>query len=177
MLRLLGHVGPTAYLRKIDIKLLCHTARHRAEARSRNRSESCLDSQCGIDAMWRDRCDACSCAARSVVRSRGAGDRSAARRFRTEESLERGSAATPKIRATERTTSQSYRRTPTSIATYSISRNPEITSPPHSPRCELRAAPCFVSSASDSTCREVRSVTSAIRKRIESPHHRDDPPT
>jgi hypothetical protein len=28
-------------------------------ARSRNRSESWMDSQCGIDAMWRDRCDAC----------------------------------------------------------------------------------------------------------------------
>ena len=38
-----------------------------------------MDSQCGIDAMWRDRCDACS-SREERVGSRGAGDCSAARR-------------------------------------------------------------------------------------------------
>ena len=134
-------------------------------ARSRNRSESWTDSQCGNDAMWRDRCDACFCLLPLGAKSAhgGAGDRDAARRLDQPEnrsSADPGSHA--KIRATERTTSQSYRRTPTSIATYSMSRNPEISSAVMTTCCELRAearrtvvphpSPMFDSAPSHARC-------------------------
>jgi len=163
MLRLFAQVRADCYCGKSISSWCVNAARHRAEARSRNRSESRLDSLCGIDAMWRDRCDACF-AARSVVGSRGAGDHTAARPFdQPDYRPSADPAATPKIRATERTTSQSYRRTPTSIATYSMSRNPKIIPPPGTVRCELRAEPHFPLHPASRRVASVRSVTLAIR--------------
>ena len=105
-------------------------------ARSRNRSESCIGTRSADSTrLWRDRCDAAlPISAGSEFRSRGIGDRNAARHFSYPEySLERGSGQPRQIRATERTTSQSYRRTPTSIATYSVSRNPKVMVPLNTP--------------------------------------------
>jgi hypothetical protein len=83
--------GPTATCGKSISSLCANAARHRAAARSRNRSEYQTDSQCGIELCGG--IDATlALAARSVVGSRGAGERSAARHFsQTGVSLERGS--------------------------------------------------------------------------------------
>lgn len=108
----------------------------------------------------------------------GAGDRDAARRLNQPEnrsSADLGSHA--KIGATERTTSQSYRRTTTSIATYSMSRNPKFTSPPQLVRCELRAASYLAQSSPLFRRRIVRSVTSVVSQRIKPPHEGHHSPT
>lgn len=84
--------------------------------------------------------------------------------------------ATPTNRATERTTSQSYRRTPTSIATYSASRNPEIIAPPESPRCEVHAGLPSLALPREYRSHNVRSVTSAVRECVQLSHERGDSP-
>ena len=137
-------MGLTATCGKPRSSLCARAARHRAKRAAGTAvnpvwtlgAESTLCG--GIDATR-------ALAARSVESSRGAGDCSLRRGAQPTEhrsSADPGSHA--KLRATERTTSQSYRRTPTSIATYSVSRNPELTPPRHRPRCELRAEPRFV---------------------------------
>lgn len=93
-------------------------------------------------------------------------------------SLERGiRVATPTYRATERTTSQSYRRTPTSIATYSVSRNPEIIAPPESPRCEVHAGSSAIAVSHQYQPHNVRSVTSALSEGVQLSHQHGDAPT
>jgi hypothetical protein len=167
--------GADCNLRKMRIKLVCQCCATSRKARSRNRSESRMDSQCGIDAMWRDRCDACSCREERgrLTRCRRLYCGAALSQPEYRSSADPGSHAT--IRATERTTSQSYRRTPTSIATYSVSRNPEVTPPLQLPRCELRAEPWFVQFRSHVGQRSVRFVTSALRQSVQPSNESDDP--
>ena len=82
MLRLLANIGADCELRKCLDQAVCQMLRDIAQKRAAGTALNPVwDSQCGIDAMWRDRCDACSYAAESMVSSRGAGDGSAARRF------------------------------------------------------------------------------------------------
>lgn len=116
-------------------------------------------------------------AARSMIDSRGAGDRRAARHSANRNiARARIRVATPTNRATERTTSQSYRRTPTSIATYSVSRNPEIIAPPESPRCEVHAGPAPTRICRQEGTHNVRSVTSAVRDCVQLSHQHADSP-
>src|SRR5438067_8731371 len=53
-------LGPTTSCGTLRSCYVFKAARHRAERAAGTALNPVSDSQCGIDAMWRDRCDACS---------------------------------------------------------------------------------------------------------------------
>ena len=175
MLRLLAHHGADCYLRKTAMKLMCQRCATSRRARSRNRSESRMDSQCGIDAMWRDRCDACSCREERgrLTRCR----RLCAARRPANRGIARAGirAATPQ---SERPSGRRRSRTGGRLRVSPLIQcraTLKITPPPERRRCELRAELWFAVIRSHIEARSVRSVTSAPHQSVQPSNESDDP--